>query len=152
MKNSGFTLIEMVFALIVIGVVTSIAVPPMLAWQRNMALATSVDQFERLHELTRITAIREGRVAELHVDTLAGRFWVEIDTTGTNVRDTVAVIEELEEGVTFRADRELLCFDGRGLPTAVGPCEPANATLVFELAEHGEVDTTRITLLGKVVR
>ena len=151
-RRSGFTLIEMTIAVMIIGMMATVAVPPLVEWQRNMALASSMDRVERLHELTRITAIREGRIAELHIDEDAGHLWVEVDTSGTGVRDTVAALLELEPGISFEANREVLCFDARGLPTTAGACEAADAEFEFTAAHTGEVDTTRITLLGKVVR
>lgn len=152
MRRNGFTMIEMAIAVLIIGMMAGMAVPPLVDWQRNMELATSMDQLERLHELTRITAIREGRIAEMHIDAAETRIWVEVDTSGTGVRDTVAMITELAEGVSFTSDRDVLCFDGRGLPTTAGACESADATIGFEVAATGQVDTTQITLLGKVVR
>ena len=152
MRRSGFTLIEMTFALILIGVLTGGAVPPLMRWHRDMALASSVDRFERLHELARITAIREGRIAELHLDPTNRLMWVEVDTTDAGVSDTVAVVQDFEEDVSFEADRTVLCFDSRGLPTSVGACDAPDATVAFTLASNNQVDSTRITLLGKIVR
>ncbi|HEX6588464.1 MAG TPA: hypothetical protein VF039_05530 [Longimicrobiales bacterium] len=152
MRRSGFTLIEMTFALIFVSVLTGAAVPPLMRWQRNMALATSMDRFERLHELARITAIREGRLAELHVDATNRLMWVEVDTTSAGVADTVAMIREFDDEVEFDSNRAILCFDARGLPTAVGVCDAPDATVAFRLVTTGQVDSTRITLLGKIVR
>lgn len=152
MSRKGFTLVEMTFALLAVGMVAGAAVPPLMRWHQNMELATSMDQFERLYELTRITAIREGRIAELHIDDAATRLWVQVDTTGTGVIDTVAVVQELETNVAFDANRTVLCFDARGLPTTVGACDSPDATVAFSLTTTGQVDTTRITLLGKVLR
>lgn len=152
MRRSGFTMIEMTFVLILIGVMAGAVMPPLMRWQRNMALASSMDRFERLHELTRITAIREGRIAELHIDETNRQMWVEVDTTNAGSADTIAVIRDFEEAVSFDANRAVLCFDGRGLPTSVGACDAANATIAFSLAPDGQSDTTRITLLGKIVR
>lgn len=152
MRRSGFTMIEMTFVLILIGVMAGAVMPPLMRWQRNMALASSMDRFERLHELTRITAIREGRIAELHLDAANRQMWVEVDTSNAGSADTVAVIQEFEDAVSFRANRSVLCFDGRGLPTTVGACDAPDATVAFWLEPDGQLDSTRITLLGKIVR
>ena len=152
MRRSGFTLIEMTFALILVGVLAGAVVPPLMRWQQNMLLASSADRFERVHELTRITAIREGRIAELHLDEANRRMWVEVDTTNAGVSDTVAVIQDFDDEVSFTSNRDVLCFDSRGLPTSVGACDDADATIVWTLASDGQVDSTFITLLGKVVR
>lgn len=152
MSRHGFTLIEVTIAVLVIGLAASTAVPPLMDWQRTMELTSSADRFERMHELTRVTAVREGRVAELHLDDAAGSMWIEVDTTGAGAVDTVAMVVGLADGVTFGSDRALLCFDGRGLPTSTGACESPNATVAFASTLSPAVDTTRVTLLGKVIR
>lgn len=152
MRRNGFTLIEMTYALLLVSMLAGAVMPPLMRWQRNMALATSMDRFERLHELARITAVREGRIAELHLDAANRLMWVEVDTTDAGVSDTVAVIRDFDEEVSFRANRALLCFDARGLPTAVGACDAPDATVAFWLVTDGQTDSTRITLLGKIVR
>lgn len=152
MRRKGFTMIEMTFVLLLVGMLASAAVPPLMRWQKQMALASSMDRFERLHELTRLTAIREGRIAELHVDTINRLMWVEVDTTNAGVSDTVAMIRDFNDEVSFGANRSVLCFDARGLPTSDGACEAPDATVVFSLVSNGQVDSTRIALLGKIVR
>ena len=152
MRRNGFTLIEMTFALLFVSMLAGAAVPPLMRWQRNMALASSMDRFERLHELTRITAIREGRIAELHFDETNRLMWVEVDTTNAGASDTIAEIRDFDDEVSFRSNRGVLCFDGRGLPTAAGACDSPDATVAFWLITNNQIDSTRITLLGKIVR
>ena len=44
------------------------------------------------HSLARSTAVRYARVAELPIDAANARFWVEVDTSGTGIRDTVGLM------------------------------------------------------------
>lgn len=151
-QRHGFTLLEMTFILIILGVAVSSAAPPLMRWQKNAEIASSIDRFERTHELARVTSIRTGRVSELHIDEVNQRFWVEVDTSGAGVTDTVSMAFELPEQISFESDRSLLCFDARGLPTTAGACETPDAEIVFTVQPGDQVDTTRITLLGKILR
>lgn len=129
---------------------------PRASDRSRQAVRFAADRFARAHSLARATGIRMGRMGELHIDVSGGRFWVESDTSGTGVQDTIGVVSDLmAEAVTMSSPRSLLCFDGRGLPdirvtNSGGVCEPANATIVF--SRGGQSDTLEITALGKVIR
>ena len=96
-------------------------------------------------------------MGELHVDTANNRYWVEVDTSGIGVTDTVGVVRDLAEleGVNISSNQSLVCFDGRGLPnlmenTRGDQCESPNGFVIFTL--RAEVDSLEITALGKVIR
>ena len=150
LKNKGFTLIEMLIVLTVMGVILAVAMPSMATAFRQRATLGAVDRLAMAHGLARATAIRSGRVAELHIDAANTRFWVEVDTSGTGIRDTVGLMTDLAGQVTMTSTRSLLCFDSRGLTTTRGACEAGDALVSFSL--EGRTDTLRTTVLGKVLR
>jgi hypothetical protein len=83
---------------------------------------------------------------------------VEVDTSaaGVNGLDTVRVMALKDVGVS--SDRNLLCFDRRGLSTSEGPCEAGNSVVVFGwnpdscVGCGGAADTVKTSVLGKVLR
>ena len=150
LKNKGFTLIEMLIVLTVLGVMVAVAMPSMVTAFRQRATRGAVDRLAMAHGLARATAVRFGRVAELHIDAANGRFWVEVDTSGTGIRDTVGLMNDLAGQVTMSSNRSLLCFDSRGLVTTRGQCDPGNVTVQFSM--QGRTDTFQTTVLGKVLR
>jgi len=149
-RGYGFTLIEMLIVLTVMGVMVAVALPSMVTAYRQRATRGAVDRLAMTHSLARATALRFGRVAELHIDAANGRFWVEVDTSGTGIRDTVGLMNNLTGQVTMSSNRSLLCFDSRGLTTTRNACESGDALVQFSLA--GRTDTFQTTVLGKVLR
>jgi prepilin-type N-terminal cleavage/methylation domain-containing protein len=151
----GFTLLEILIVLAVMATLIAIAMPKSTDRARQ-AVRFAVDRFASAHSLARATGIRMGRMGEFHIDAANSRFWVEVDTTGTGVTDTVGMVSDLSpESVTMTSTRSLLCFDGRGLPdlrttTGGNACQPGDATVVF--SRDGVADTLEITALGKVIR
>ena len=119
-RGDGFTLIEMLIVTTIMGFLAAVLMPNMVTAFRQRATSGSVDRLMIAHGLTRATAIRFGRVAELHIDAANKRFWVEVDTSGTGVRDTVGLVNQLDAALTVTSTRSLLCFDARGLATARG--------------------------------
>lgn len=151
-RSAGFTLIEMLVVLAVFGILLLIALPKLAEAFKGAKVRGAVSQFVSAHGLARATALRYGRVAELHIDAANTRFWVEVDTSQVGgVNDTVGTVHNVAEAqLVMTSDRSLVCFDGRGLATTLGACEAGNVTVVFSLA--GRTDTVNVSSLGKVLR
>ncbi len=149
-RRDGFTLIEMLIVITVMGVLATILMPSMVTSFRQRATRGAVDRLAMTHSLARATAVRFGRVAELHIDAANGRFWVEVDTSGTGIRDTVGLMNDVAGQVTMSSDRSLLCFDSRGLTTTRNACESGDALVQFSM--QGRTGTFQTTVLGKVLR
>jgi hypothetical protein len=106
-----------------------------------------------VHSLTRSTALRYGRIAQLHVDAPAQRFWVDVDTSANGIgqRATIANIRYVNEvGLHMVSTRALLCFDARGIASTSGSCESGDASVIF--SDGVKADTVATTTLGKVLR
>ncbi len=153
--SEGFTLIELLIVITIIGAMTAIALPQMVMIFQGRAVPNAVDQFAATHSFTKATAIRWGRLAELHIDATNNRYWVEIDTSGTGNRMMVGGYRYLSDNVGMTSDRSLVCFDQRGLPstrttTAGSACQDADLRAIFTFGTR--VDTVETTALGKVLR
>ena len=149
----GFTIIDMIITTGLIGVVTAIGAPELTDALRRRNTQMAADQFATAHSLARATAMRYGRVAQLHVDPAARRFWVEVDTSADEVGQRATTWYERtlsDPGIQITSDRSILCFDARGLPSDADPCEAGDAQIVF--TELDAADTVRTTVLGKILR
>ena len=154
-KNSrkGFTLIESIMVIAVIGIIAATSAPKVSAALQRRTTAAAADQFVVVHSLTRSTALRFGRIAQLHIDAPGQRYWVDVDTSanGTGLRATLANVRYTSDnGMTMTTNRALLCFDPRGLASTLGSCEPGDARVVF--TDAGMADTVTATTLGKILR
>ena len=149
----GFTVIDVIITTGLLGVVTAFGTPELQDVLRRRTTQAAADQFTTAHSLARATAIRYGRVAQLHIDPAARRFWIEVDTSADDVgqRATVWYQRTLTNpGVQMSSDRAVLCFDARGLALDVDPCQAGDAQVVFTAMQAA--DTVRTTVLGKVLR
>lgn len=150
-NNAGFTMLELLISLVVLAVLAGITTPKIVGQRQAAQRRAATHQFVSAHSLTRATAVRYGRRAELHIDPSALRFWVVVDTGQTaSVMDTVRMVSLDAAQLTMSSDRTVLCFDARGLATTAGACETADALVTF--AEPSKTDTVRFTALGQELR
>jgi Tfp pilus assembly protein FimT len=153
-NRSGFTTIELLWVLAITALVMAMAVPRMTKSRDQRGIQAAADEFVTSHGLARATAMRFGRLARLHVDTAAGRFWVEADTSGRGQVGQVGVAHNVAlHGVKIAATATQLCFNAQGLSTSGTSCETGAATMTFRPKSGGSnVVTLQITALGKVLR
>lgn len=154
-ESKGFTLIELLIVIVMMGTIAGIGLPKIREIFKSRAVHGEADMFVSTHSYAKSTAVRFGRMSELHIDATGDRYWIEVDTSGTGVRDTVGGIRTVDDPVGLASNRSLLCFDSRGLATtrttsAGLSCQAANANVVFSY--DGLVDSVQTTALGKVLR
>ena len=149
--RAGFTLIQLATALGLVSLLLLIAIPKLMPAFRQRTVAIAADQFVEAHSLARSTGVRYGRVARLNLTPSLARFWVDVDTSGTGVRQIIGTVQTLSTpGLTMTATRTLLCFDARGMATSRGGCTGGADTVTFTLEDR--TATVIITSLGKVLR
>src|SRR5262249_52903190 len=145
--ESGFTLI----AILIMGVTMAVAVPRLVQNYNARATSTAADNFVRAHELARATAVRFGRIGEIHIDAANARWYVDVDTSGRGQSGLIGYVRTYDtRGVTMTSTDTLMCFDMRGLRSSRGTCQPGAATVVF--SRESRVDSVQITPLGKILR
>lgn len=152
-RRRGFTLIEVMMVVSIVAIVAATGGPKVAAVLQRRTTASAADQFVLTHSLTRSTALRFGRIAQLHIDAVGQRFWVDVDTSANGIgqRATIANIRyTTDNGMQMTSNRALLCFDPRGIASTLGSCEPGNAQVVF--TDGQMADTVNTTSLGKVLR
>jgi len=153
MNTRGFTVIEAIMVMFIIGIVAATGGPKISAALQRRTAASAADQFVLTHSLTRSTALRYGRVAQLHVDAAGQRFWVDVDTSANGIgqRATIANVRYVSDiGLRMTSNRVLLCFDARGIASTSGSCESGDAMVIF--SDGVMADTVATTILGKVLR
>jgi prepilin-type N-terminal cleavage/methylation domain-containing protein len=152
-QRKGFTMIEAILVVAVLAIVAAMGAPTLSTALQRRTTASAADQFVVTHSLTRSTALRFGRVAQLHIDAAAQRFWVDVDTSANGIgqRATIANVRYVtDNGLHMTSNRALLCFDARGIASTLGSCESGDAKVIF--SDGAMADTVTTTILGKVLR
>ena len=152
-NESGFSILDIIIVISIVALLAGVTFPQIGKMQMRFAVRGYINTFMSAHSMARTTAVRQGRVAELHIDATNDLFWVEVDTTsnGSGVMDTVGVVVDASEmGVDLSSTQTLLCFDGRGLASTAAGCATVGAAILFTRGD--EADTIFTTPLGKIRR
>ena len=150
-SRGGFTLTELVFSMLLMGLLASVALPGLAVLLGNLEARSASRRFAMAHSLTRTTAIQHGGIAELRIDPASKEFWVQIDTNAAGpVADTVSFHGDFPTGLTLTSNRSRVCFDARGLTTTRTGCQPGDLDVNFTLG--GMSEQIRTTVLGKLIR
>ncbi len=152
-RRRGFTIIETITVLTVVAIVAVTGGPQLSAALQRRTTSSAADQFVIAHSLSRSTAVRYARVAQLHIDAPGNRYWVDVDTSANGIgqRATIAYVRDASgNGLTMTSTRALLCFDASGMASTSGSCEPGDANVIF--SDGAMADTVVTTALGKAIR
>ena len=141
--NKGFTIIEVIIVIVVIGIMAAIAVPNFLGYLPESRLKTAArDLFSNL-QLAKIGAIRNNSDWAIVFNVAAGRYYVcsndggDGTWTGPGSNDTVqktVVLADYGSGVTYGSGTGFSGIDGGPLgngvtyPGAVVVLEPRGTT------------------------
>lgn len=160
MNRKGFTLLEMMIAVVIIGVVVKIAIPNFQVWIINQRLRDDMSQIEMDIQTARMTAInRNVPVTVAFNQPAASQYTVFIDdgTGGGTARDlaqngteTTLIQRTLKTGITFSLvdfnGGATLLFNPRGFRSS-----PSTGNSNLELqTSQGKKYRVSVTLVGDV--
>lgn len=115
--NRGFTLLEILTALVIMGVITAVAAPRFreLVTHENVRQARA-NVTSRLAS-ARSVAVQRGCEAVLHFDQTSSRVWVTTCRPEGGDKDTLGMIENLSSrfGVVFLSTGESILFTPQGI-------------------------------------
>ena len=148
MKRSGFTTIEMVIVVVLIGLIAAIGFPKIRQTLDKTNVRSARAAVGTLAAMARSAAIQRGCPGVIHFLATNATVWV---TTSCAAKvDTVSGVQQLTTRfkVTMVATRDSVRYDPRGLSL---DNLAGNTVITFTGSVGSNVDSTVINPLGKVV-
>ena len=142
-KGRGFTLIEMMVAVVVLGAVTTIAFPLMSSGIMRQSVRSAADAIRVMHGRARDHASQRSQPTV--IDLKGGIVAIRSINPLTGAPDTLGAVQSMPDrfGVTVSATRDSLVFDGRGIGME------GSATRIY-LSRGTYADTIEISALGRI--
>jgi prepilin-type N-terminal cleavage/methylation domain-containing protein len=145
MNRRGFTLIEVVIVIVIIGVMAVFFFPRLGATLQKQNVRSARNAITTLHAKARAIAIQRGREVRFVLD--ANRIYLASRHPVTGVVDTVDSPQNLSDryGVSISSTRDTLRIDPRGVGMA-------SSNTVIVVSRAGFADTITISSIGSVLR
>jgi prepilin-type N-terminal cleavage/methylation domain-containing protein len=132
-KTNGFSLVELIVTLVILGIVVGTAIPGFSTWVPHYRLKSTARNVASTMQLARLKAVRENARVVIHFDTTDNSFEAFVDNGrggGTaddwirNGDETVVMQGAVPSGVTMIDVSftlgEKVRFDGRGFVNGLG--------------------------------
>jgi prepilin-type N-terminal cleavage/methylation domain-containing protein len=149
-SRSGFTLAEIIIAIVIVGVLTAMSLPRMGRLRNQSQLSNGMVRFTRAVMAARQAAIQRGKHSYFKNDNSV--MWVIVDTTGSNT-DSVIITRALDlsnqYGVKVTAPSGLTSieYDPRGVSA-----QATKQIFVFTHTTSGLTDSLCVSKLGNTIR
>lgn len=115
--NRGFTLLEVLIVVVIIGVVTGLGAPRFREWLTHESVRQARMSVTTQLAGARSIAVTRGCESVLHVDAAAARVWVTVCKLAGAGQDTIGIIDNLSSryGVVFSSTGDSILFTPQGI-------------------------------------
>lgn len=109
MRNSkGFTLIELMVAMAIMGIIAAIGIPNFLGWVANYNLKAAANELYSSMQFARINAVKQNKEWAVVFDTVNGIYYVCSDngdgdwtTTGNNIKERTITLSDYASDIVY---------------------------------------------------
>ncbi len=142
--NRGFTLLEVLTALVIMGVVMALAAPRFREWLSHENVRQARANVTTQLASARSIAVTRGCESVLHIDAAASRVWVTACKIAGAGKDTIGVIDNLSSryGVVFSSTGDSILFTPLGIAFNA-------AWIMMTFSKEGYDATLEISPLGR---
>lgn len=143
--RGGFTLVELLVVIVLAALISSMVVPRLYGYMRQLAARSAVSQVVGDLSLARTQAVREGRTVSLRVSG-ASTYKVTVDNGATILRTIKTVdVKGGQRAVTIAPGTARVIFDSRGMLLT-------GSTSQLVVSRSGKTDTVSVSAVGRVYR
>ncbi len=154
-KNSGFTLIELMIVIAIIGVISAIAVPNMIAWRANHQLSGSAREVLSAINGARLEAVKNNAFVTVTFDTGARVLTTVITNRVSGVDRTITtpLKPDVDIDSAVFSGSNAFRFNSRGLPVKLADNNFASGTVTLTNAKGDSLEvimaSTGVTRIDK---
>ncbi|MBE0585985.1 MAG: GspH/FimT family pseudopilin [Desulfofustis sp.] len=145
-QNSGFSLIEVVVTIAIIGILTAIALPPILTWRQTSQFVGAIQNLTADLQRAKLVAVKEN--TEVQVELLPGSYTVFVDLDANDTLDAgenTLAVQQLPLNVTITSAITEFDFVGTGTVPDI-----ASEVEIRVDGAAGRQGFVRVNMLGRI--
>ena len=130
-KHSGFTVVELLVVIALIGTIAAIAVPNFISWLPNYRLRSAADDLYSNFQIVKLGAIKNNNNWAIVFNEGADSYTLISDYGGTNTTEKTVVLSSYKSGVGFGNGNATQDIPVNGFPNGMVSYTSPNDTAVF---------------------
>ncbi len=127
-RKTGFTLMELMIAIAIIGIITAVATPPVLQWLQNRKIVSATQTVLSSLQSARLQSVKENQLTIVSfVSPDSYRVFLDVNQDHVFNAGTDRILDhvKLPDGITissaaFPAGTKWIGFNGQGFPSSAG--------------------------------
>ena len=124
-KDRGFTLLEMLAVLTIIGILTAIAVPSVLAIMTRTQLSNSVERVRDTLEISRIQATQKSKQCTIYIpagNQVVSGCLISADSSSSGISGVPNGLPsvKLDDGIVIENSNLIIIYNSRGITKSSG--------------------------------
>ena len=145
-KQSGFSLMELMITIAIIGILAGLTAPAVIAWRERSRFVGTIQNLTGDLQRGKLVAIRENGLVGVELNEADYTVFLNLDAdTSYTAGDQVIAAEQLSPGYTLSPFPVSFWFNGRGTVPSI-----PNETTVQLNTNSGRTGFIRVNMLGRI--
>jgi len=146
--SGGFSLIEMLVVISILGIAAAAAIPNMIAWRSGLQFRAAVNELRNDLESAKTRAVKENARVTVVFDPAAGQYRMNYQDQDNKI--VLLKSQTLPAGVRIASENPAHTLDSHGNQTSFSSRGTADTSTIVLANQQGKTKSISISFIGKI--